>query len=365
MDFKEKIAIIISDVTRPCPSYKILPYVLEALYAVGVKDENITIVSGLGSHRKQTPAEWEHLVGSDIFHRIKVEDSTSNGFVLVGTSTRGTPFEVAKTVVEADCRICIGNIDYHYFAGYSGGAKAVVPGVCTCATIEKNHAMMLEDGAMVGQIAGNPVRRDLEEILEFLPVDFILNVVLNEKKEIVGAVAGDAIKAHRKGCEILDNIYKQYIDELSDIVIASPGGLPKDLNVYQSQKALDNAQWAVKDGGIIILVAECSEGYGSKVFEEWLHEATCPEDLIARIKKKFQLGGHKAAAIAKVTKKADVYLVSALPKEMVENLYMKPFHDLQTAFDAAIKEKGTNARVYAMTVGGTTLPVYQGERHDK
>lgn len=356
-----KVAIIISDVTRPCPSYKLLPPVLAILNKSGVRDQDITIVSGLGSHRGQTQEEHCRLVGEEVYRRIKVEDSTASGFVTLGNTSRGTPLEVARTVVEADIRICLGNIDYHYFAGYSGGAKAIVPGVCTRATIEANHTMMLEEAARVGNIDGNPVRGDFEEILNFLSIDFILNVVLNEKKEIIGAVAGDAIQAHRQGCDILDKVYKQYITEKADIVIASPGGLPKDLNVYQAQKALDNAQWAVKDQGIIILVARCNEGYGEATFEQWLNQADCADDLLNRIQREFKLGGHKAAAIAAVTKKADIYLISSLPEDMVKKLYMRPFENLETAYAAALAAKGGKAKVYAMPVGGTTLPVYKDE----
>lgn len=352
----QKVVLIISDVTRPCPSYKILPFVVKELSEAGVKDEDMLIVSGLGSHRRQTSEEHRRLVGEKIYQRIKFVDSDVEDFVLVGESSKGTPYEVFRPVAEADLRVAVGNIDYHYFAGYSGGCKAIVPGVCTRRTIEKNHSMMLLDEAKVGQADGNPVRADIEEILGFLSLDFIVNVVLNEKKEIVAAVSGHPIKAHRAGCLVLDQMYKQPIKELADIVIASPGGLPKDLNVYQTQKALDNAQWAVKEGGIIILVGECSEGYGEKTFECWVNEATCAGDLIERIQADFKLGGHKAAAIAKVTQKARVFMVSCLPKEKVEKLYMTPFNDLQAAYDAAIGEKGENASVYCMTVGGTTLP---------
>ena len=361
----QKVVIIISDITRPCPSYKILPYILDELNRAGVNDDDIRIVSGLGSHRRQTEEEWQRLVGEEVFRRVTVEDSAGDDFTEVAVSRRGTPFEVYGPVLRADLRICIGNIDYHYFAGYSGGAKAVVPGVCTRRTIEANHAMMLEEGAKVGCIEGNPVRADMEEILEHLSIDFILNVVLNEKKEIVAAVAGHPIDAHREGCRILDEIYKQPIETLADIVIASPGGLPKDLNVYQTQKALDNAQWAVKEGGIIILVGECKEGYGETTFQQWLEEAHCPDDLIQRIGREFRLGGHKAAAIAKVTKKCSVYLVSSLPEAMVKRLYMRPFSNLEEAFSTALAEKGDHAGVYAMKVGGTTLPEYREDHHGK
>ena len=364
----QSVAVVISDVTRPCPSYKILPSVLAELNGVGVIDEDILIVSGLGSHRKQTDAERERLVGAEVFRRVRVIDSDPEDCVQVGVSSHGTPFDVFRPVAEADVRVVIGNIDYHYFAGYSGGCKAIVPGVCTRATIERNHSMMLLDDARVGKADGNPVRADIEEILNYLSIDFMVNVILNEKKEIAAAVAGHPVRAHREGCAILDRVYKQYIDRLADIVIASPGGLPKDLNVYQTQKALDNAQWAVKDGGIIILVGECREGYGEATFAAWLSEANSPDELIDRIGREFRLGGHKAAAIAKVTKKADVYLVSSLPKEMAEKLYVTPFDDLQTAYNAALakmeKEKGEPAGVYCMTVGGTTLPCFREKEHE-
>lgn len=352
------VAIIISDITRPCPSWLILPDVIEALNLVGVRDEDIIIVCGLGSHRKQTDEERMHLVGDDIYRRIKVVDSDVDDFVFVGTSSKGTCFEVFRPVVEADKRICIGNLDYHYFAGYSGGCKAIVPGVCTRKTIENNHKMMLMEGARTGNALNNPVRDDMEEIRDYLSVDFIVNVILDEKKQIIAALGGDAILAHREGCALLDSIYKRRICKLADIVIASPGGMPKDINVYQSQKALDNAQWAVKDDGIIILLAECKEGYGEAVFEQWLNEAEYPKSLIERIKKEFRLGGHKAAAIAKIIEKKDVFLVSSLPEKLVSKLYMTSFACLEDAYAEAIKRKGDNASVYCMPLAGTTLPLY-------
>ncbi len=360
----QKIVVLISDVTRPCPSYKILPFLIERLNRAGVKDEDITVVCGLGSHRHQSDEERQRLVGTEIYDRVRVIDSDVGDCVSVGVSSAGTPFDVFRPVVEADIRIAVGNIDYHYFAGYSGGCKALCPGVCTRDTIENNHRMMLLDDACVGKADGNPVRADIEEILNFLSLDFIVNVILNEKKQIVAAVAGHPIKAHRVGCKMLDRIYLQPITELADIVVTSPGGLPKDLNVYQAQKALDNAQWAVKPGGIIILVAECGEGYGEKTFSAWLSEAKTADDLIERIGREFRLGGHKAAAIAKVTKKAKVFLVSSLSEEMTKKLYMTAFNDLESAYAAALREKGENARVYAMTVGGTTLPCYKGEKNE-
>ncbi|MDD4753705.1 MAG: nickel-dependent lactate racemase [Desulfitobacteriaceae bacterium] len=351
----ERVAVIISDITRPCPSAKMLPHVLDELNRGGVSDKDVVVVSALGSHRPHKEEELKKLIGP-VYERVACIDSYGDDFVEVGTSSRGTPFQVFRPVVEADKRICLGNIDYHYFAGYSGGAKAIVPGVCTRATIQANHQMMLSPGARVGLIKDNPVREDIEEIIKFLSIDFILNVVLDDHKKIMGAVAGHFVKAHRAGCKILDQAYRLPIKELADIVVTCPGGFPKDINVYQAQKALDNAQWAVKPGGIIILLAQCSEGFGEKTFEKWLEEANTPEDIIKRIYQDFRLGGHKAAAIATLADKYKIFLVSDLAENQVEKLFMKSFSAVQEAFDEAFREKGSRAKVWVMPTGGTTLP---------
>lgn len=187
-------------------------------------------------------------------------------------------------------------------------------------------------------------------------VDFIVNVVLNARKEIIRAVAGDVTAAHRAGCAFLDTLYRKEIPQRADIVLVSQGGAPKDLNLYQTQKALDNAKHAVKPGGVIVLIGSCKEGLGEKTFEEWLTSAATPHSLIDRIRREFRLGGHKAAAIAMVLEQADIYLVSDLEDALVERLFMKPFHSVQEAYDAAVKKCGGTASVLVMPYGGSTLP---------
>jgi nickel-dependent lactate racemase len=261
-------------------------------------------------------------------------------------------------VAKADRRICLGNIEYHYFAGYSGGAKAIMPGVSTRAAIQANHSRMVEAAAHSGNITTNPVRKDIEDTIKFVPIDFIINVVLNEKKEIIRAVAGHYIDAHREGCSFLDSLYKIPIMEKADIVITSIGGYPKDLNLYQAQKALDNAKHAVKNGGIIILVAACNEGLGEAVFEEWLLTSEKPEALIEKIKVNFKLGGHKAAAIAMVLQNSRIFLVSKLEKEFVKKIFLEPYDNVQSALDDGIKTLGKAAKVILIPYGGSILPVY-------
>ena len=352
----EKIAVITSDITRPMPTYKVMPAILEELSAAGVRDEDVTLVFALGSHRPMTEDERRKLAGPEIFERIRCINGDPSDCVRMGITSRGTPVDIVRTVAEADRRICLGNVEYHYFAGYSGGAKAIMPGVSTREAIQANHRMMTEETACVGNLDTNPLRQDLEEGAAICGVDFILNVVLDEHKEIIMAAAGDLKKAHRAGCAFLDTLYRKPIPRRADIVIASQGGAPKDLNLYQTQKALDNAKHAVRDGGIIILAGSCREGLGETTFEEWLTGAKTPEELTERIRREFRLGGHKAAAIAMVLEHAEIFLVSEMDPAFVRSLFMTPFVSVQEAYEAAAEKLGKDASVLVMPYGGSTLP---------
>ena len=352
----EKIAIITSDITRPCPTYRIMPALLDELYAAGCRPEDLTLVFALGSHRRHTPEEMLKLAGERAIREIRCVDSDPDDCVHMGVTENGTPVDITRVVAEADRRICLGNIEYHYFAGYSGGAKAIMPGCSTPAAIQANHSMMVKDECCAGNLEGNPLRRDIEQAAAMTGVDFIVNVVLDEHKNIVRAVAGDVTAAHREGCRFLDGMYRKPIAARADIVIVSQGGAPKDLNLYQTQKALDNAKHAVKKGGAIILIGSCREGLGSKVFEEWLLNAPTAHSMIERIGRDFQLGGHKAAAIAMVLENAEIYLVSDMDDAFVERIFLKPAHSAQEALDLAFARLGPDATVLAMPYGGSTLP---------
>ncbi len=353
----ETVCIVTSDITRPCPSYIMLPPVIDELLTAGILLDDITIVFGLGSHRPHTEEEKRKLVGDKVYGRVKTIDSDPNDTVSFGITSRGTPVNITKSVANADRRVCLGNIEMHYFAGYSGGGKAIMPGVSDRFAIQANHSRMIEKTSIAGQVDNNGVRLDIEEAADMCGIDFILNVVLDEDKKICKAVAGDHRLAHREGCSFLDSMYKITIPELADIVIASPGGFPKDINIYQAQKALDNAQHAVKKGGIIILAAECAEGFGEEVFERWLNDAEQSTDLIRRVEKQFELGGHKAAAIAMVIEKCEVYFVSALKEDVAALTFMKPFANLQAALDKALEVKGKDSKIIVMSHAGSTLPV--------
>lgn len=355
----QSVVIITSDISRPLPSYDVLPSVLDELYAAGVAKENITVVFALGSHRKHTEEEKKHLAGERAYSEVRCIDGDVDDCVHMGTTAAGTPVDITRVVAEADFRVCLGNIEFHYFAGYSGGAKAIMPGVSTPAAIQANHRMMVSEAACAGKLEGNPVREDIEEAAAICGVDFIVNAVLDEHKHIVYAVAGDVTKAHRVGCAYLDKMYRKPIPKRADIVLVSQGGAPKDANLYQTQKALDNAKHAVRDGGTIILIGACNEGLGSKKFEEWLVGMPTAHSMVERIGKDFQLGGHKAAAIGMVLEHAGIDLVSEMEDDFVRSIFLNPVPSVQAAFDAAMAKYGPDATVIAMPFGGATLPMAQ------
>lgn len=351
-----KAVIVTSDISRPLPSFDVLPSVISELNKGGVPDEDITVVFALGSHRAHTEEEKRHLAGEAVYARVKCEDSIDTGFVHMGETPSGTPVDICRRVAEADFRVCLGNVEFHYFAGYSGGYKAIMPGCSTVEAIQKNHTKMTSSDAHAGKLDGNPVREDIEAAGRICGVDYIVNAVLSEHKEIVYASAGDVIEAHRDACAYLDKMYRCLIPDRADIVIVSQGGAPKDANLYQVQKALDNSRHAVKDGGTIILVGCCKEGFGSKKFEDWLMEAESPHAMVERIGEHFELGGHKAAAIGMVQEKADIFLVSDMPDDTVKRIFMTPFNTVGEAYTAATEKYGPGATVIAMPFGGATLP---------
>ncbi|HBV88427.1 nickel-dependent lactate racemase [Desulfosporosinus sp. BICA1-9] len=344
----DKIAIIVSDNTRPVPTYKLLPSILEELHCAGIEEQNITIVFALGIHRRMTTEEEIQVIGREVVGKYKTVQPME--YVFKGRTSRNTPIEVCREVDEADFLILTGNIEFHYFAGYSGGYKALMPGVSTRDAIQNNHKMMLDPRAAIGCADGNPLREDIEEFGRQFPRTFLVNVVLNSDKEIIHVVAGDPILAHRSGCKVLDQCYKVAVPEFADLVIVSAGGYPKDMNLYQAQKALENAARVTKEGGKIVLVAELREGFGEDIFEDWLMNSSTIDEIISKINEEFILGGHKAAAIAKLLKKHEVLLFSALHDDIGRKAFFTPLKDLYEL------TQGTFECIYIIPYGNQTLP---------
>jgi nickel-dependent lactate racemase len=354
----KRVAIVISDKTRPCPSARLLPPLLDGCRETGIRDQWVTVISALGAHGCQNDAERRGLVGDAVWDRVEVVDSNPEDVTFLGVTRAGTPVEVDRRVAEADVVIAVGNIEYHYFAGYTGGMKAIVPGCASRSTVAANHRLMTQPGAVAGEIYGNPLRMDFEEAAELVGVAFILNVVLDGAGHIAAAIAGDPIGAHRAGCRILDAHNRAHLDAPVPIVVASVGGYPKDIDLYQAQKGMDNAARALAQEGTLVLVAECREGIGDPTFARWMKEESDPAARIGRLDEGFVLGGHKAAAISRVLLKAsEVALVSTLPPWDVEQMGFVPYRDAQVALDAALARHGSSARTCVIPNAATTLPI--------
>lgn len=347
---KEKNAgnavIIVNDVTRPTPYQFILPPLLEEIEVGGIKPEDIKIIIATGIHRANTDAENINIFGTDICSRYTVESHNCDvNLTSLGYLSNGMELSINRTVAEADLLVTTGLVGLHYFAGYSGGRKSILPGVASRRLIEANHQMMSDARACLGNYQDNPVNDIMLEAARRVEVDFTINVVTAGKNTIAFAAAGDIYEAWINAVKYCEASSVIAIENKADIVIAGCGGYPKDINMYQAQKALDAAVLAVKDGGCIILLAECSEGLGEETFAAWINEATCPQDINERFFKHFELGGHKAYAICRILEKAEIILYSSLDDETVKKLYMTPVHDIEKAIKLALERQGSQARI--------------------
>jgi nickel-dependent lactate racemase len=354
----QKILIIVNDITRPTPYKIILPPLLNELDEVGVNKEDIKFIIATGIHRDNSKEELSNIFGEDIISTYKFinHNADSPDLHYLGKLKSGNELWVNSLVSETDFIITTGVIVPHYFAGFSGGRKSILPGICGRKTIEDNHAKMTHPNARAGNLRGNPVHEEMQEAAEKVGVDFNINVVINENHKIVEIVAGGLFESWQRGVEVCKKIFLCPIKQKAEVVIVSAGGYPKDINVYQAQKALDNAYQAVKPGGTIILLAECTEGYGEPIFEQWIKEAESPEDIIKRIKEKFVLGGHKAYGIARVVKEVEVILISSLSKEKVRKLFFIPMRNISQAIDYVKNKYGKDFQVYILPSGNTVVP---------
>lgn len=341
--------IVVNDITRPTPYHIMLPPLLSEIEQAGILPENITLIIATGIHRPQTDAENRSMYGDDAVDRCLIVNHDPDGEVVeVGRLPDGTPLAVNKQAVEADLLITTGLIGLHYFAGYSGGRKSIVPGIAERRAIEASHALMADPRACLGNVDDNPVSEIMLGAAKTTGVDFIFNVITDDHKKIVHAVAGDLEQAWRAGVEFSRRMSVVGLNRAADIVIAGCGGFPKDINVYQAQKALDAAVLACKQGGVIILAAACDEGLGEENFEKWIQEASCPADIIARFDRQFELGGHKAYAICRILEKADIVLVSNLPDQTVRQCFMTPASSMEEALRLAQDKTGQQATIVVM-----------------
>jgi len=357
---ESRVAIVVDDATRSSPSQVMVLPLLDELAAAGVKNENVTIVFGCGAHVAVKREEAASLLGEDVFARVKSvsHDCKSQDLVCVGTTQKhGTKVFLNRVFAEADVKILTGDVCFHYFAGYGGGRKSVLPGVSGEETIRHNHAMALEANAKTGVLEGNPVNEDMVEAARMARVDFAVNVATNSKNEVVKAFAGDLEQVFSEGVKLVDEMYRVTVDRKADVVVVSSGGNPADVNLYQAFKGVDNALGVVKRGGVIILVAECPQGHGNQAFYDWMVKFGDLKAVEREIRRNFVLGGHKAYYLQKVLQNHKLILVSSMPDYYASNTFkLKTARAMNDALNEALNIAGRNAKVWVMPFGNYTLP---------
>ena len=363
---KKNAVLIISDHTRPVPSKDIVPFMLEELRA-GNPDIEITMLVATGCHRGTTPEELVHKLGEDIVSRehIVVHDCDSSPLTDLGQLPSGARLVVNSLVAQAELVVSEGFIEPHFFAGYSGGRKSILPGVCSRVTVLGNHcADFIDDPkARMGVIDGNPINRDMERAARMAKLAYIVNVVVNEAHEVVAAFAGDPIEAHHAGCAYLARYCEVEQKQKADIVITSNGGAPLDQNAYQAVKGLTTAADAAADGAALIICAECADGIGGDSFYKALSECAGPTELLEEIRRvpmdetvpdqwQYQI-------LARILEKHHVYFVARKEmEEAVNAMKMEYAPTLEEAYARARALKGASSSV-AVIPNGVSLIIKQ------
>jgi nickel-dependent lactate racemase len=361
-DFRDakSVAIAINDKTRPVPNGQLLPPLLRHLEDLGIKPGAIQFIIATGTHPRMSPAEYPLIAPQEILdgfpvHCHNCDDSES--LVYLGTTSRDTPVWVNRLFAEADLRIVVGIIEPHQFQGFSGGVKGAAIGLAGRDTINHNHALMTSPKASLGRYSDNPARQEVEEIGQIIGVHFSLNALLNSDRQIVSVIAGDPYAVMEKGIPLSRQISQVQVDERFDLIIASPGGYPKDINLYQSQKAFAHASKITRTGGTVILAAACTEGTGSHAYELWMNGVSSHQEAIERFQREgFLVGPHKAVQIALDATRVKIILISELESGFVRKLLLTPAASINEALETALVDLKADANIGIMPQASSTIP---------
>ncbi|HEX8138763.1 MAG TPA: nickel-dependent lactate racemase [Pyrinomonadaceae bacterium] len=358
----ESVLIVVSDATRATGSAQVVNLVVRRLVAMGVSPRDIRVIFSTGIHRPVTREEKRELLSPFIVQRVRTFNHTASdeeNLVSFGQTERGTPIELNRALKEHDQLILTGAINFHYFAGFTGGRKSVCPGLASARTVEATHMLALDferggrrAGVGTGLLDGNAVHEECERIAAEVAPSFLINTVTDERGRVVSVYAGDWRLAHRKGCEDYAQQHSLRIDGRAELVIASCGGAPYDINLIQAHKTLDMAAHACVEGGAIILVAQCADGLGRADFLKWF-ESESSRALEARLREAYEVNGQTAWSLLVKAEKHRVHLVSELPDEAVRRMRMIPSRTLEEA----IGQVGASGEGYIMPRGATLLPV--------
>ncbi len=363
----ERVAIVLSDSFRRTGVAELLPVLVEEVLRRGVREKDICFLVATGVHRPPTPEELRSIMGAEIHARYAPQcfahaADDGDGLLFVGNTSRRTPVWLNRRLLEADRVILTGTVVMHYFAGFGGGRKSIVPGLAGEQTIAANHSLnlhrtedQLNPDVQIGRVDGNPVAEDMAEAASFAPVEFIVNTVLNREGRIAGLFVGDRHAAHEAACRFAAGMYQVSLPHAADLVIASAGSAN---NFVQSHKALFNAHQAMKPGGKIVFVAPCQEGLGAAGFREWLGLGT-REAVIGRLRRHAEINGQ--TALSTLEKAPNTVMVTDMDEAAVRLTGARKAPSLQTAVDLCLAELAQagvrEPRVCLMPSASYTVPV--------
>lgn len=365
------VTIAVSDITRSWQRNDLtLGWLLDYLNRAGVPDTKITIVIAVGNHRMNTPAEFQEICGAEVCHRVKVLNHNahdSGNMVRFGKTSRGIDVWLSRLAAEADCVIITGGVVYHYMVGYGGGRKSVLPGLAAVKTIQGNHLLAVSPQKGGGtnplcvsrRLKGNPQHEDMMEIAAFLKPEFLVNVVTNLAGEICGVFTGNWITAWQAGCELVDFMYGVPITQKADIVVASAGGYPKDINLYQTTKTEDNACYALKPGGVALILADLQDIAEPKEFFEWFEHPDALSQETA-LRAEFNLPGWVALLQTQLCRDYKMILVTRPENAaLAAKARLKVVAGVEEGLDLAYRLCGLKKpQITVMPFAANTLPIY-------
>jgi nickel-dependent lactate racemase len=359
---RDRVVIVTSDITRATPNERLIPWILDEL--AHVPSEQITVIIGTGSHRPTTPAEMEQMFGVEVLRRVRVIDHDAHDPAQVeriGMTSRGAPVDLSREYLRADKRIVVGFIEPHFFAGFSGGPKGIMPGVAGIETVLFFHnARMIADPSTTWlKLDGNPLQEMCREVVALAPPHFMVNVTLDRRKRITGFFCGDYLAAHQVGARFCLRNAARETPHRFDVVVATNGGYPLDQNLYQCVKGMSAAAGIVKPHGTIVMCGECSDGlpeHGN--FKDLLRAKRTPRELLEMIEAPdFSVYDQwQAQSQALVQLRAEVLLYSSLPDEVVRAAMLTPVHDPSEAVRERVRALGTTASVAVLPDGPYVVP---------
>jgi nickel-dependent lactate racemase len=359
-----KILVIINDATRPTPTKAMLKALMPVFSGCGLTHDKITLIVAAGAHRAPNENEYMQILG-EFYEKLRPhcvyhDARNAETMVSLGTTRNGTPIEVNKRIFDADRIIATGSVEPHYFAGFTGGRKAFLPGIASYKTIEANHKQALSPKAHSLALEGNPVHEDMMDALQFIkaPV-FAFMTVLDKEQRAAAAASGGLLESFYAAVETARKIFCVAVPANADIVV-SIAKFPMDIDLYQSQKAIDNGSIVLKDGGTLILVSSCRDGIGDEAYANLLAQAKSPADALVRIRAGYKLGYHKAAKMAELSARAQIVAVTELPAQRLKSMFIEsapsPQQALDDALEAARKRGITVPKILVLPDGCVTVP---------